>query len=63
MNVQRIDMIAGTIISDSQEQLVNLFREMFGEEIESEAMLELIAKIQLYATTCMRTALLIGEKK
>lgn len=41
------------ILSASQGKLVALFREKFDEEVESEAMLELIASVQLYASSCM----------
>lgn len=55
------DELINKILADSQPQLVRLFEGSFGEEIEGEAMQELIASVQMYAATCMRTALLVGD--
>lgn len=55
--------IINTILKESQPRLVDLFREKFDEEIESEAMLELIVSIQLYAAGCMRTLMAVVNEE
>lgn len=49
-------LIIDKILTETQPALIKLFHTVFGDEIENEAMQELIVSIQLYAAGCMRTA-------
>jgi hypothetical protein len=56
------DPIINQVLQDSLPELRNLFEGTFGEEMESERMLEFMASVQMYAGMCMRTALMNNRK-
>ena len=41
------------VLDQSTPYLLNLFHEKFGEEVESESMLELIVSLQLHIRGCI----------
>lgn len=56
------DTLVNQVLQDSLPELRNLFEGTFGEEMESERMLELVAAVQMYAGSCMRTVLVKAEE-
>lgn len=55
------ELFINQILAHTQPRLMDIFREKFGEAMEGEEMLELVANVQLYTASCMHKALTGGQ--
>lgn len=58
--VDKAETFINQILEHTQPQLMGIFTEKFGEAMEGEEMLELVANVQLYTAACMSKAITGG---